>query len=160
GVGDCAASDAGDILRRAAILSDEFDWRGIERLMRLQLSMTIGCAVLIAACAPAPVAPREGAPAPRTFAPIRADRGVLWDRQTTETRALLQGLVEQFNASHPGMPVEAEYIGGYAEIYKKVSAGIGAGTLPSMAVAYESMTVEYIEAGAVYALDNFAGDAD
>lgn len=128
--------------------------------MRLRVWMAIGCTVLIAACAPEPVTPREGAPAPRTFAPIRADRVMLWDRQTTETRALLQGLVEQFNASHPGMPVEAEYIGGYAEIYKKVSAGIGAGTLPSMAVAYESMTVEYIEAGAVHALDDFVGAAD
>ena len=115
--------------------------------------------VSLAACAPDAPAPREtGAPSPREFIPIQPDRVMLWDRQTTETRDLLQAIVQEFNAAHTGLPAEAEYIGGYTEIYKKVSAGIGAGVLPSMAVAYESMTVEYIEAGAVEALDPLVAD--
>src|SRR5690606_13515337 len=91
---------------------------------------------------------------------IQPNRVMLWDRQTTETRELLQQIVSEFNAAHDALPVEAEYIGGYTEIYKKVSAGSGAGTLPSMAVAYESMTVEYIEAGAVQPLDPLVEDSE
>jgi ABC-type glycerol-3-phosphate transport system substrate-binding protein len=122
------------------------------------------CLCLVAllwACAPDPVVPSQSPDAPaRTFKPINPHKVMLWDRQTTETRELLQLLVREFNAQHTGVPVEAEYIGSYTEIYKKVSAGIGAGVLPGMAVAYESMTVEYIEAGAVRALDDFVGDPE
>ncbi|MBI4557392.1 MAG: ABC transporter substrate-binding protein [Candidatus Hydrogenedentes bacterium] len=94
----------------------------------------------------------------RTFQPINPDAAVFWDRQTTETRQLLLQLADEFNRLHPDLPIKVEHSGGYTEINRKVAASIQAGALPSMAVAYESMTAEYVQAGAVAALDEFTRD--
>jgi len=91
----------------------------------------------------------------RTYQPIEPNAVVLWDRQTTETADLLRELVTEFNTGRPGLQVTAQYSGGYTEIFQKVRASIQAGKLPAMAVAYQSMTSEYIEAGAVVPLDDF-----
>jgi multiple sugar transport system substrate-binding protein len=94
----------------------------------------------------------------RTFEPIEKDRAILWDRQTTQTAELLKQLVQEFNRGRQGVPVDAQYIGGYSEIFRKVTASIEAGKLPAMAAAYESMTSEYIEDGAVAPLDALVND--
>ncbi len=93
------------------------------------------------------------------FKPIDTSAAVFWDRQTTESAELLRALADEFNASRQGgLPVKVEHSGGYTEIFRKVSASIQAGALPSMAVGYQSMTVEYAQAGAVAALDQFVAD--
>jgi len=94
----------------------------------------------------------------KEFKPIDAGKVLFWDRQTTETGDLLRAIIADFNTSHPGMPLEAQYSGGYSEINRKVSASIQARTLPAMAVGYQSMTVEYVLAGAVTELDTFISD--
>jgi multiple sugar transport system substrate-binding protein/sn-glycerol 3-phosphate transport system substrate-binding protein len=99
------------------------------------------------------------APAPGAgFAPIDATQAVFWDRQTTETAALLRSLVAEFNAGREGIPVAVERAGGYSEIFRKVSASIQARRLPAMAVSYESMTAEYAASGAVAPLDALVQD--
>jgi multiple sugar transport system substrate-binding protein len=102
----------------------------------------------------------DGAAPARSYQPIEPKAIVLWDRQTTETADLLRQLTTEFNAERPGLQVTAQYSGGYTEIFQKVMASIQAGKLPAMAVAYQSMTSEYIEAGAVVALDTFVDDPD
>lgn len=104
-----------------------------------------------------------GSPAVRPeggFAPIDARRAVFWDRQTTESAALLREIAAEFNAAHEGPPVVVERAGGYSEIFRKVSASIRAGKLPAMAVSYESMTAEYVLAGAAAPLDDLIGDSE
>ena len=92
---------------------------------------------------------------PGQFKPIDPTAAVFWDRQTTESAELLRTLANEFNASRPGrLPIKVEHSGGYKEIFQKVSASIRAGALPGMAVAYQSMTAEYAQTGAVVALDS------
>jgi ABC-type glycerol-3-phosphate transport system substrate-binding protein len=93
------------------------------------------------------------------FKPINATAAVFWDRQTTETAELLRTIADEFNAKRPAaLPIKVEHTGGYKEIFQKVTASIQAGALPSMAVAYQSMTAEYIQAGAVVPFDPFISD--
>ncbi len=94
------------------------------------------------------------------FKPIDPSVAVFWDRQTTETGALIRTLVDEFNAKRPhGLSIKIEHTGGYSDIFRKVSASIQAGALPAMAVAYQSMTAEYAQAGAVADLEPFVHDA-
>lgn len=113
------------------------------------------CLLLFAACRPPTVEPSGGEPPVRAFRPIDASNVTFWDRQTTESAELLRQLAEEFNANHPDTPIKVEHIGGYTDIYRKVSASIQARTLPALAVGYESMTSEYVQAGAVALLDPF-----
>lgn len=96
----------------------------------------------------------------KDFKPIESGKVLFWDRQTTETGDLLRAIISDFNTSHPGLPIEAQYSGGYSEINRKVSASIQARTLPAMAVGYQSMTVEYVLAGAVVELDPLVQDPE
>ncbi len=114
--------------------------------------LTISVALLAAGCG--------GAPQNAEFRPIDPDNAVFWDRQTTESAALLQQLAGEFNKNRAGLPIKVERSGGYAEIFRKVSASIRARTLPAMAVSYESMTAEYIPTGAVAPLDPFIHDPE
>lgn len=120
--------------------------------------------VCAAACGPGEVWYGENMSAnpeaARTFQPLETDKALLWDRQTTETAEVLRGLVDEFNKGRAGVPVETQYIGGYGEIYRKVTASIEAGKLPAMAASYENMTSAYARAGAVVPLDPFIEDPE
>lgn len=122
-------------------------WRNVQRLLLAGMAH-----LLLAGCGNSAPPPGAG------FAPIDPAQAIFWDRQTTETAALLRELVETFNAGHPGIPVAVERAGGYSEIFRKVSASIQARRLPAMAVSYESMTAEYAAAGAVAPLDALVQD--
>lgn len=96
----------------------------------------------------------------RAYKPINSEAAVFWDRQTTETAELLRQLADDYNAGRPQglLPIKVEHVGGYSDIFRKVSASIEAGVLPSLAVAYQSMTAEYVQADAVVALDDLVSD--
>lgn len=94
------------------------------------------------------------------FKPIDASAAVLWDRQTTENAEVLQDIVDTFNAAHTGLPIKVVQGGNYSDIYKKITASIRAGTLPALAVTFETMTVEFARAGAVVPIDDFLFDPD
>ena len=93
------------------------------------------------------------------FAPIEPDKILFWDRQTTETADLLREMVDEFNEGRIGPLVEVQYSGNYPEIFRKIRASIQARSVPDMAVAYQSMTVEYVRAGAVLELDPLLNDS-
>ncbi|MCX8064979.1 MAG: ABC transporter substrate-binding protein [Candidatus Hydrogenedentes bacterium] len=94
------------------------------------------------------------------FKPINETEVVFWDRQTAESAFFIREKSTEFNAIFPGLPIKVERAGGYAEIFRKVSASIQAGRLPAMAVSYESMTSEYIPTGAVILLDEYIFDSE
>ena len=96
----------------------------------------------------------------RSYKPLDASYVLFWDRQTEETADLMQELVSEFNANYEGLPVKAEYVGGYDDIFRKLSTAIEARTLPAMAVGYQSMTSEYVQAEAVVSLQPFIADAE
>jgi ABC-type glycerol-3-phosphate transport system substrate-binding protein len=99
-----------------------------------------------------------GAPATSGFAPVDETHAVFWDRQTTETAALMAGIVERYNGTTPPLPVKIETTGNYGEIYQKTMASIQAKRLPAMAVSYESMTAQYAASGAVASLEPHVAD--
>ncbi|MCP4643204.1 MAG: ABC transporter substrate-binding protein [bacterium] len=99
-----------------------------------------------------------GGPSSSDFQPVKPEAVLLWDRQTTQTADLLRDIVAEFNAGRDGLPVEAEYIGNYTDIFQKVRVSIEAGSVPDLAVSYQSMTSEYIEAQAVVPLEGFIAD--
>lgn len=94
------------------------------------------------------------------FKPINEEEVVFWDRQTAESAFFIREKATQFNSLFPGLPIKVERAGGYAEIFRKVSASIQAGRLPAIAVSYESMTSEYIPTGAVIPLDDYIFDKE
>ena len=123
--------------------------------MRGRLFGTVTLALILAACTPPSP---DSAQSKRAFKPLDPASTTFWDRQTTETADLLASLATEFNKTNPGPPIDIVQSGGYRDIYLKVTAGIQAGQLPAMAVAYESMTAEYAKSGAVVALDDIAHD--
>lgn len=114
-------------------------------------------AVLFAGCG-GPGGGDGGSSSGPDFRPIDSGSAVFWDRQTTETAALLGELTSAFNATYPALPIKIETTGNYGEIYQKTMGSIQAGQLPAMAVSYESMTAQYAEQGAVAPLDPHVGD--
>ena len=83
---------------------------------------------------------------------------VFWHTQAQQNGTLLQEIVDAYNTTNPPMKVSARYIGGYGALFRKVRATIPTGNLPDLVVAYESMVAEYVESGAVVALDDTIAD--
>lgn len=121
-------------------------------------SLLMSSALVTAGCGPAERSAEPSEGTPRAFAPIDPAKAVFWGRFTEEVETELAAIVTDFNGASPGLPIAPEYVGGYGEIYKKTLAAIHAGKLPSMAVAYESMTAEYIAAGAAAPLGDYLRD--
>lgn len=115
--------------------------------------------LIIAGCG-APPATDSPAPGSGSFRPIDPEAATVWDRQTTETADLLGQIAREFNESHGGLDIKLVHTGNYGDIYRKVTAGIQARVLPAMAVAYETMTSEYVRKGAVAELDPFIADPE
>ncbi len=100
------------------------------------------------------------APINNEFIPLNLSQIVFWDRQTAESAQFIRTKAQEFNDLYPGLPVKVEKAGGYAEIFRKVSASIQARKLPALAVSYESMTSEYIPTGAVVPVDEYLNDPE
>ncbi len=133
-------------------------WRpaefGVARNVLRKIAALCISALLFAGCG------GGGAPASSGFAPVDEAHAVFWDRQTTETAALMAGIVERYNATNPPLPVKIETTGNYGEIYQKTMASIQAKRLPAMAVSYESMTAQYAASGTVASLDSHVADGE
>lgn len=83
-----------------------------------------------------------------------------WHTQADENGRLLEQIIDQFNRTHRPIRVQAIYVAGYDQIFRKLKASLLAGELPDLAVAYESMVAEYAHAGAVVPLDQYLEDPE
>ncbi len=81
-----------------------------------------------------------------------------WHGQNQTQQVALNKLIDQFNASHPGIHVTATYQGTYSDLYKKITAAIAAGTPPDLAIAYQNDVANYIKSDAVIPLDSLMSD--
>jgi multiple sugar transport system substrate-binding protein len=132
----------------------------------LVFTLILVFAIPIAACAPpaTPSAPSTAAPqATEMPQATTAPTGKVvdlqfWHGQSQTQQAALNGLVDQFNASHPDIKVTATYQGNYSDLYKKVTAAIAAGNPPDLAIAYQDDVANYIKSGAVIPLDDLMKD--
>lgn len=94
---------------------------------------------------------------PQAGEPLR-----FWHTQTQENQTALEAIVAEFNRDHPdGPPIEATYIGNYDQLYEKIKTSAAETTkwvLPDLAVAYESMIADYMQAEIVRPLDDLVND--
>lgn len=118
-------------------------------------------ALLLAASAcqaPVPAGPSSGAAgqAERELSgPVSI---TLWHAQTGSLARALQEQVDAFNAtSGMGITVATAYQGNQEQLYRKTLAAVQTGTVPELAVGYESFVADWHRAGAVLDLDPFVG---
>lgn len=122
-------------------------------IRRLAVLVLASGAMVVAGCRG-----QGGAPAAKSAdaAPLQ-----FWHTQTQENNTALEGIVKEFNESHPGLPVQATYIGNYPQLYEKIRASaaqVKNRVLPDLAVAYESMIADYMTADIVRPLDDLVAD--
>lgn len=123
-----------------------------------------GMAVLAAGCTPKhprEVAKSPGAQSPGAGTDTKALR--FWHTQTQENEKALKAIVADYNQQPGVTPVQADYIGNYDALYEKIRAAAASrapGVLPDLAVAYESMIADYMEAKVVVPLDDYASAPD
>jgi multiple sugar transport system substrate-binding protein/sn-glycerol 3-phosphate transport system substrate-binding protein len=73
-----------------------------------------------------------------------------WHQHSRSREEALLAMVDDFNSTNEwGITVQAEYAGGYGEIYNRVIAGIPSGEVPDMSVAYQNQAATYATQGAV-----------
>jgi len=132
--------------------------------MKRYLVSGLGFAVMmLAGCQPQapdqPAEPGQGEAA----APSGGSGGLqFWHTQTQENDEALRAIVADFNAAHPAGPaIEPTYIGSYTDLFEKIRAFASSNNpsdLPDLAVAYESMIAEYMDANIVRPLDDLIAD--
>jgi ABC-type glycerol-3-phosphate transport system substrate-binding protein len=108
-----------------------------------------------------PAATATTAPAQPTQGPTPSGQVIelqFWHAQSQIQQPVLNSIIDEFNASHPGIKVVPTYQGTYSDLYKKVTAAVAAGTPPDLAIAYQDQTASYIKLGAVVPLDNLMSD--
>ncbi|HYW68855.1 MAG TPA: ABC transporter substrate-binding protein [bacterium] len=67
----------------------------------------------------------------------------------------LDGLVAEFNETHPGIDIESVSMGRYQALSQKIMAAVAAGQPPVLAQAYEAWTGELIENGSAEPLNSY-----
>jgi len=68
---------------------------------------------------------------------------------------VLDKLIDEFNATHPGIRVVSVSMGRYTALSQKIMAAVAAGKPPTMAQAYENWTVELIMNGSIVPIEKF-----
>lgn len=67
-----------------------------------------------------------------------------WHQHTRDREVALQEIVADFNAQNPwGITVEAEYQGGYGDIFQKMLPILGTDSAPNLVVAYQNQAATY-----------------
>lgn len=82
-----------------------------------------------------------------------------WHRQTGDSEALQQRLIDEFMTANPTIKIKAESLGDYDKLYQKVLSSIQAGSPPDLVAAYESQAAEYMDAGALVPFDDYMNSA-
>ena len=82
-----------------------------------------------------------------------------WHAMSGKRIELLKGMAEDFNKTHPGITVEAQYIGSYNETLNKTISAVKAGTAPHIFQLYEVGTRGMIDAGMIMPIGDLAKPA-
>ncbi|MBN2511231.1 MAG: extracellular solute-binding protein [Spirochaetales bacterium] len=85
--------------------------------------------------------------------PVEID---FWHIQATIYGDAVKEIVKEFNREYQGIiQVNEVFQGSYADLNKKIRAAIQGGGLPTVAMAYENDTLEYMKANVIRPLDPF-----
>ena len=85
-----------------------------------------------------------------------------WHAMSGKRIDLLKGMAENFNKTHPGIAVEAQYVGSYNETLNKTIAAVKAGNAPHIFQLYEVGTRGMIDGGMILPIGDLAkpGEVD
>jgi len=108
-----------------------------------------GCAPALTGAGTGPATQVDGVDASK---PVEL---TFWHTQTAANKDTLQAIIDDFHKENPNITIKPEFVDGYTNTYKKVMAAISGGGLPDMAVAYESMVADYMDANAVVSFDDY-----
>jgi len=72
----------------------------------------------------------------------------------------LDGLVDEFNETHPGIQIQSISMGRYQALSQKIMAAVAAGQPPDLAQAYEAWTENLIENGSAEPLSGYITGPD
>ena len=85
---------------------------------------------------------------------------VYWHQHSGDRETQLNGMVDDFNTNNPwGITVDASNQGGYGDIYQKMIAGIAAGEVPNLVVAYQNQAATYQLDDALTDMNVYVNDA-
>lgn len=86
-----------------------------------------------------------------------------WHAMSGTNQEAVDALVEQFNSTigaEKGITVEPVYQGAYNDLKTKTTAALKSGSAPAIAQAYPDWVAEYLQSGAVVALDDYIKDSE
>jgi len=78
-----------------------------------------------------------------------------WHTQTRTNANAINGLVNEYNDSHPGVKVIPEYKGNYDDLLKAIQAAGAGGALPDLSVGYENWVPGLVQTDLMVPIDNF-----
>ncbi len=107
----------------------------------------------------APKAPTPTAtPANVGQAAPNATKITFWHTQTRRNGDTLNGMIADFNKTHPDVFVTPQYKGGYTDLLTAVQTAAAGGSLPDLTVGYENWLPGLISADAVVPFDDYIND--
>ncbi len=116
------------------------------------LAIVIVLGLVLAACKPAPTYDTTLYGDLENLDPS-GQTVIYWYQHSRSREEAIQAMIEDFNANNEwGITVQGEYAGNYGEIYNKVTAGIPAGEVPDLSVAYQNQAATYASQGALVEL--------
>lgn len=86
-----------------------------------------------------------------------------WHAMSGTNQEAVDALVEQFNTTigaEKGITVESVYQGAYTDLKTKTTAALKSGSAPAITQAYTDWVAEYLQSGAVVALDEYINDPE
>jgi len=83
-----------------------------------------------------------------------------WHALGGEHGPVIQGLVDEFNASQDEILVEAAYQGNYNTLMQKLMAAVAAGDPPTIAGSYNNWTSVFIDGEVIVPLERFVTDPE
>ena len=83
-----------------------------------------------------------------------------WHTQSRNNQTVLNGLVDEFNKSHPGITVIADFKNNYDDLLKAVQTAGAGGALPDLTVGYENWLPGLVKSDLVVPFDDFTKGPD
>lgn len=93
-----------------------------------------------------------------TACPSNKTKVVFWHTFGKANEALLNTMINDFEAENPDIEIVASSQGGYPEIYQKLSSAIASGDVPAMATCYADHVADYLSANAVVDVNAYIND--
>jgi len=78
-----------------------------------------------------------------------------WHAMGAQLGATLEGLVKDFNETHPDIVVKAEYQGNYGALQQKLTGALVAQKPPTVSQVYGNWAAEFITSNALVPIENF-----